>query len=267
MRPVDVFHIGPQKSGTTWLYRALVEHPQIACPPKDSIHYFDMFYARGRSWYEKHFEEARDDQLLFDPTPSYIRSPWAAERIAEENLRAKIILCLRNPVERAFSHYWHEKKKKKIAFSFSEALTNYDLFSSWLETGFYARHIERYLDFFPREQLLTQRFEVLGENPAAFLREALEFIGIDAEFQPGNLNKKVNAAGARRDLWNRGKAVFYKMSPAFWKKVGLEGFMSGKDEYLRGVLDEDRARLLEIFAPETERLEALTGLDLSAWKV
>lgn len=270
MKPVDIFHIGPQKSGTTWIYRAFAEHPAIACPPKDSVHYFDMFYAKGRAWYSDWFSEAKDGQLLFDPTPSYIRSPWAAERISAENPKAKIILCLRDPVERAFSHYWHEKKKKKIGFRFSEALTNYDLYSSWIETGFYARHIEKYLEFFPREQLLAQRFELLGDDPRAFLGEALEFVGVDPDFQPGVLTRRVNAAGAKRDVWNRGKAAINKVGMKIagdaWRKSGLERALSGRDEYLRGVEAEDRRHLLEIFAPETDRLEKLLGLDLSGWK-
>ena len=270
MKPVDLFHIGPQKSGTSWLFRALIEHPQIACPPEDSIHYFDMFYVKGRSWYEEQFASAEEGQLLFDPTPSYIRSPWAAERMAKENPNARIIFCLRDPIERAFSHYWHERKKKAICFSFAEALSNYDLFSSWIETGFYARHLERYLDFFPKEQILAQRFETLEDDPRAFLKEALDFFGVSADFEPAVLNKRVNAAGARRDVWNRGKAAVNKIglrvTPKQWRRTGLDRVFSGRDEYLRGVPEEIRARLLEVFAPETERLENLLGMELTAWK-
>ena len=122
MRSVDVFHIGPQKAATTWVYRCLEEHLSIACPPTGSIHYYDIFYARGQDWYAQFFEEARPDQLLIDPTYTYIRSPWAPRRIVKDSPNAKIIFCLRNPIERAFSHYWHEKKKGKIAFDFEEGL-------------------------------------------------------------------------------------------------------------------------------------------------
>ena len=116
MKPVDIFHIGPQKTGTTWIYRCSREHPEIAVPPKDSIHYFDMFYPRGRGWYAEFFADAKPGQKLIDPTPSYIRSPLAAARIYEENPEAKIVLCLRHPIERAFSHYWHEKKRGRFNF-------------------------------------------------------------------------------------------------------------------------------------------------------
>jgi len=172
MRPVDIFHIGPQKTATTWIYRCMLEHPELAGPPKDTIHYFDMFYGKGRDWYAGHFDDAPPSCKLFDPTPSYVRSPWAARRIAQENPSAKIVLCLRNPLERAFSHYWHEKKKAHTNLDFASALSNYDCYASWLEPGFLAEHIEQYLRYFPREQLLCQSFDRLESDPirASFLR-------------------------------------------------------------------------------------------------
>jgi hypothetical protein len=270
MKPVDIFHIGPQKSGTTWIYRCLKEHPEIACPPSDSIHYFDMFYSKGRKWYSAFFADAREGQKLFDPTPSYIRSPWAARRIAEENRDAKIVVCLRNPVERAFSHFWHEKKKRKYNFEFSEVLRNYDLFSSLLETGFYAEHIERYLRYFPKEQILCQLFEELGEAPEAFLVQLLRFLEVDDALKPSVLLEKVNVAGHKSGfvsshLLPKTKALFRR---AGFNAVGEHPYlMSGKSEYLKGPSAELRAELAEICEPEIARLEALLGLDLRRWRV
>ena len=97
-RVVQLFHVGPQKSGTTWIYRCLAEHPGVAVPPRDSIHFFDMHFGRGDGWYLEHFQDAHADQPLFDPTPSYLRSPWAPRRIAAHNPGARIALCLRHPV-------------------------------------------------------------------------------------------------------------------------------------------------------------------------
>ncbi len=269
MRPVDIFHIGPQKSGTTWIYRCLREHPEIACPPKDSIHYFDMFYSRGREWYASFFSDAEEGQKLLDPTPSYIRSPWAARRIARENPAARIIICLRNPIERAFSHYWHEKKKRKYSFDFHELLSNYDLFSSLLETGFYAEHIERYLGHFPREQILCQRFEKMAAEPEAFLAELLRFIEVDESFKPSMLHHKVNVAGHRSGflsshLQPKAKAVLRRLG---FKSIGEHPHMlTGKSEYLKGVPRELHAPLLEICEPEIARLEELLDLRLDGWR-
>lgn len=275
MKPVDIFHIGPQKTATTWVYRCLDEHPAVACPSTDAIHFYDIFYAKGERWYASFFNDARKNQLRFDPTFTYIRSPWAPRRIAADNPEAKIICFLRNPVDRAFSHYWHEKKKDKIAFDFEEVLENYDLFSSWVEPGFYAEHLERYLEHFPRDQLLCLPFRLLKEDDEAFLRRILEFIDVDPSFRPSWLGKKANEAGGRRTVPN-----------AIWRRVrrrlhwiGQDGlvetiedapvvgcWVQDRDEYERGIEREIRDELLEICEPEIHRTEELLDLDLSHWR-
>ena len=66
-----------------------------------------------------------DSKILYDPTPSYIRSPFTPKRISEYNNNAKLLIIARNPIERAFSHYWHEKKKDLYNFQFDECTVNY----------------------------------------------------------------------------------------------------------------------------------------------
>lgn len=270
MKAVDLFHIGPQKSGTTWVYRSLKEHPEIATSSKDSIHYFDMFYSKGDNWYKSQFTEAKPHQKLFDPTPSYLRSSLAPKRIFAENSTAKIVVCLRHPINRAFSHYWHEKKKRKYNFSFEEVLSNYDLFSSWIETGFYAEHIERYLSYFPREQILLQKFEDLQNNPQLFLRELFTFMEVNVDFLPSTINRKINVAGKKRTIVSKLKSVIGEMGsfaiPGIWNDTGLAVKFSGKEEYLSGIDEDVYKALEEIYFPEIKRLENLLGISLDEWK-
>jgi hypothetical protein len=272
---VEVFHIGPQKAATTWVYRCFDEHPEIACPPTGAIHFYDIYYSKGGGWYESFFSDAREGQIRFDPTFTYIRSPWAPRRIAADNPEAKIICFLRNPIDRAFSHYWHEKKKGKIAFEFEEVLENYDLFSSWIEPGFYAEHLERYLRHFPREQLLCLPFYLLTEDDEAFLRRILEFIDVDPSFRPSWLGKKANEAGGRRTVTN---AVWRRVRRRLrWidqdglvesiEKAPVVGsWIRNRDEYEQGMEEEVRGELLEICEPEIQRTEELLDLDLSHWR-
>jgi hypothetical protein len=272
VRPIDVFHIGPQKAASTWMYSCLREHPQIACASKEDLYYLDMNWHRGRDWYLSHFAGAGPNQLLVDFTCTYLRCPQVPERMAEENPGARIIVCLRDPVERAFSHYWHEKKRGRIAYRFSEVLTNYDLFSSWLETGFYARHVGRLLEHFPRDRILCQLYDVLEANPRTFLREALEFLSVDSDFEPSVLERRVNVAGHQQGPLN---LALHKVRRGF-QELGLGGAvqalerrfpaLSGKSEYLRGIPPELEATLRRICEPEIERTEKLLGLDLSAWR-
>ena len=197
MKPVDVFHVGPQKTGTTWVYQCLLDHPEIECPQKDTTHYFSMLYHRGRGWLERQYPHAAADRLLFEPTPNYFRSPLAPIRIARENPHAKIVACLRHPIARAFSHYWHEKKKRRFDFRFEEALENFDLFTNWIEPGLYALHLKRFLEHFPREQMLVQLFDDLEEDPWSFLQQLYRFIGVNDTFEPHVLHEKVNPATPR----------------------------------------------------------------------
>lgn len=270
MRPVELFHIGPQKSGTTWLYECLREHPEVACPPRDSIHYYDMFYHRGPAWYADHFVAATEDQKLLDPTPSYIRSPRAPSRIAADNPGCRVALCMRNPMERAFSHYWHERKKGRLRFDFSEVLTNYDLFSSWVEPGFYALHIERYLEHIPRERILCQRYDDLRDDPEAFLHEYLVFAGVDPEIRPSMLHQRVNVAGRRRGsfparLQLRLRGLLSRL-PFFAPETLNARWLSGKAEYERGIPPALAPALAEVCEPEIRRLERLLEIDLSGWR-
>ena len=273
MKPVELFHIGAQKCGTTWLFRCLQEHPEVACPPRHTIHYFDMHYHRGRDWYATHFADRRPGQLAIDPTPSTLRSPWAARRIHRENPDARLVVCLRNPMERAFSHYWHEKKKLRFEFEFEEVLTNYDLYSDWLEPGFYAEHLERFLEFFPRERILCQRFEQIADDSEAFFVEFCRFAGVADDVRPSVLNRKVNAARERETFLS--SRVRPKLQAAMRKVQevpGLKGltddeaFLSGKAEYDRGVPEALVEPLWAACEPEVRRLEALTGLNLADWR-
>jgi hypothetical protein len=284
MKQVDLFHIGPQKSATTWVYNCLKEHPEVAVPNSDTIHYYDMFYARSEAWYYEFFDHATEDQILYDPTTTYIRSPWAPRRIAEDHPDAKIMLCLRNPIDRAFSHYWHEKKKGKINFEFEEVLENYDLYSSWIEPGFYAKHIERYLQYFDREQVLCMHFETLQDDEVEFIRQILRFAGVDENFEPSWLNKKSNEAGGRRTITNRmwrglKGAVAQSELESIARRLQLDkaaqhletlptvgSFLKDKQEYEQGIPSELREELVALCEPEIQRLENLLDIRFPHWR-
>ncbi len=267
MKPVELFHIGPQKSASTWVYQCLREHPEVAAPPASDIFYFDMFYGRGRDWYEQRFGDAEPQQKLFDPTNTYIRSPWAPARIARENPEARLVVCLRDPIERAFSHYWHEKRRG-ASYEFREVLSNYDLFASWLEPGFYAMHLKRYFEYFSRDQILCQRYETLLADPGAFYSELVEFLGLDPTFRPSLLGRRANEAGPPRDPFHRGMRRAQKTLEEFGLPAlaKIPGRWSGRQEYEAGIDPALRLELLEICEPEIRELEELLELDLACWR-
>lgn len=269
MGRVGLFHLGPPKTGTTWLYQCLREHPGISAPRTDTVHFFDMHFHRGEAWYHQQFGSA-EGTLRFDPTPAYICSPRAPGRIARYNPDAKLIVCLRNPVDRAFSHWWHLKKSGATSLGFEDVLVNYNSYATWLEHGFVAIGLERIVELFGRERLHVMDFDEMRRNPADEYRAVCEFAGIDPGFTPSPLNKRVNVAGARKDLATR---VRYKLArTVFGDRVhdrdapALVKWMSGKSEYLDGIPPALRAELLEAVEPEIRATERVLGMNLDRWR-
>jgi hypothetical protein len=270
-RPVDFFLVGCQKSATTWLHRCFREHPDIFVPEEDELHYFDIHYDRGDDWYQHYYHESLGEKRLGDTTSSYIRSPYVPRRIADYNPDAQIIVSLRNPVERAFSHYWHERKKKKIAFEFEEIFSNYDLFESWIATGFYDEHLKRYYDHFDENQVLVLIFEDLREDSSSFIREVFSFLGVDPEFQPSVLDQTVNSAWYRlfgADRFKE-KAINVLTEPinvlSNSAAARMRDYFRPESEYERGMDAETRSRLQSIYRPHVSALEDQLGRSLKNW--
>jgi hypothetical protein len=110
MRPSFLI-LGAQRCGTTSLYRALAAHPQVApASLHKGVHYFDVAYNRGLSWYLGHFalRAGRAGRIAGEASPYYLFHPAAAHRIADDLPKVKLIVLLRDPVERAYSHHAHE---------------------------------------------------------------------------------------------------------------------------------------------------------------
>lgn len=270
-----LLHIGPQKTGTTWIYRNLSEHPEISTSNSDKIHYYDIYFYRGQDWYLQQFTSNVGGKK-FDPTFTYIRSPLAPKRIAQEYSKARMALCMRNPIERAFSHYWHEKKKGTITFDFKDVLENYDLFASWIEPGFYAEHIERYLEYFDSKQILAQRFERITNEPKIFLQELCEFYGIDSSYEFTWTDKKANVARPRQNLLGRfeqkvihGQEKLTSTTQRFTQPAVnmIKKWNETKNyEYITNTDVDVLKALYEICIPEIDRLEKMTNEDLNDWK-
>jgi hypothetical protein len=201
IRPLpDFLILGAQKAGTTALYAYLRRHPKITGPSWKEVSYFDRHYARGPSWYRGNFPNLlrTRGELVGEASPSYLFHPLAPERVKQLVPEARLIALVRNPAERALSHYHHEVALGREPLSFEDALAAEEqrlegeeerlrsdprYFSNawWSHTykarGRYAEQLERWLEVFPREQLLVlPSEELLGEPERAHAR-VLEFLG------------------------------------------------------------------------------------------
>lgn len=266
----DIIHLGPQKTATTWIYHCFAQHPEIAAPEQDAIHYYSMLYHRGTDWYQSHFTPAGSAETTFDPTPNYFRSPLAIERIYSDNPNSLLICCLRHPIERAFSHYWHEKKKNRFNFTFEECFSNFDLFTNWIEPSLYTVHLERIRKYFPDSQLLIQIYDDLLDDPAAFAASAFRFAGVDPDFQPTILNQPLNVARPRpRNSFARRFASRLSRSTKLTRKMQKilkNSPMAYEQEWLIDIAPQTKRELTDLFSSEIDYLETLLDRDLSHWR-
>jgi hypothetical protein len=201
VRPLPGFLVlGAQKAGTTALYAYLRRHPQITGPSWKEVSFFDRHYARGEGWYRGNFPNlARTrGKLVGEASPSYLFHPLAPERVRALLPDARLIALVRNPVDRALSHFNHEVALGRERLSFEDALAAEDerlrgeeerlvadprYFSRewWSHTykarGRYAEQLERWLAVFPREQLLVLPSDDLGSDPARAHARVLVFLG------------------------------------------------------------------------------------------
>jgi len=247
------FHAGFPKSATTWFHRCLREHPDIYVPPADGLHYFTIHYEKGDDWYRQFFADFAGEKVVGDTTPSYAGFDWCRRRLAEFNPDAKILITLRNPIDRAFSHYFHMKQKRGYPARFEEALENKaDLFQWLIAFGFYGHHLTDLFRYFPREQVHVVLYDSIVHDPQEFCRGVFEFLGVDSEFRPSCLDQQINSAS--------------RFQPGVWKRFGRL-FTGNKDsrEYRQGIHPDTKQRLQQIYRPDIDVLEDLLQLDLGHW--
>lgn len=198
----SVLIIGAQKGGTTSLFNYLVQHPEVLPSLRKEVHYFDFNYDRDVNWYRAHFpytHQLRRGALSLDASPYYLVHPLVPQRVAQLLPNAKLVAVLRNPVDRALSHYQHEVRGGREPLSFVEAIErererlggeeerlrndpSYYSYShhrySYTLRGLYVEQLRRWTEHFPRSQLLILQSEALFRAPADATARVQEFLGL-----------------------------------------------------------------------------------------
>ena len=252
----DFIIIGAQKGGTTSLYRYLEEHPCIAPNYVKEPHFFDIYYHKGLGWYRSHFPTAvekyyaqrfqKHDLLTGEASPYYLYHPHAAKRVAHTLPRVKLIVILRNPIDRAYSQYQHQRRQEGVEpLSFEDALAaeeqrlageeerirndeKYVSFNhrhySYVGRSTYIKQLPAWMDIFPKEQFLILKSEDLYRDPQSIVQQTLEYLNVPT-------------GGLKREYKQFNEAKYTPMEPA------------------------TRARLVEYFKPFNARLYEYLGRD------
>jgi hypothetical protein len=266
----DFLIIGAQRCGTTSIARWLGEHPQIFLGAKE-VHFFDAGYERGTAWYAERFADAPSGSIAGEATPNYIFFPEVPARMAAVVPEARLVAILRNPVDRAYSHYWHERRRGREHLSFESALdaepertSRGDAFArarpAYLARGRYREQLERVTEHFPLSQLHVMLFDDVRAAPHRAYADLCRFLGVDAKFVPRSIGSRENASTAARSrLFHR----VVSSGPALLAR-GL-GRRNASVEGYPTMSPELRRRLLATMARSNAELEAWLGVDLSSW--
>ena len=213
----DFLGVGVQKGGTTTLQAMLQEHPGVFLPPAKELHFFSLHYGEGEKWYRQQFVAAQPEQRCGEITPYYLFHPEAPARIRRLLPAARLIVLLRDPVQRCLSGLFHSRRLGLEPLKVEQALEaepgrlagaeavlaasdgrhlSHQV-HSYLSRSRYEQQLMRYEQLFAREQLLLLRSEDLFQNPEGLWQQVLAFLELEQRALPngvGRLNAGVGEA-------------------------------------------------------------------------
>jgi hypothetical protein len=293
----NFFIIGAAKSGTTSLFDIIAQHPSVYASPKKEIRFFsnDDRYANGPEWYiQTHFSGAEAYKIRMEATPAYLTwSQKAAPQIKKlyGDQPVKFTAIFRDPVKRAYSHYWHRVRQGNEdpnIISFPEAIRGEDkrLQENWqkleyegnglygyFRAGCYATRLKPYLELFPRENFFFMLQEDLYNNFQKNMTNLLSFLEIDEKYPlepvisnesaiPRNQALLTSYRDFKKTKLKDFLKFFFPSNARKWfhKKALMKPFNYPPME------DSIKRELYERYAEEIRQTERILGRDLSHWK-
>jgi hypothetical protein len=299
----DFFLIGVPKAGTTALHSALAEHPQLFLSKVKEPKYYmcgdspppaykgpgDAHSSREWIWqrsrYQRLFRNAPDRALCGESTPFYLYNRDARRRLAADVPHARLVVVLRDPVDRLYSNWMHlwvdglepcadvveacAREERRINAGWAP-------FWHYRSLGMYGRQLADLYDHFPAEQVLLVRYRELVDSPGETIDRVCRFLGISEEevpMVPADNSRPFVEPGARTravgSLVRWGARAGALFPPELWRAASrpLVGVLQHRGRSSRPTLSaSQRAELLEPFLPDIDRLEELTGQSFDDWR-
>jgi hypothetical protein len=269
--------IGAQRSGTSWLFSCLNEHPEIFMPRKE-MHFFDNDYSKGIDWYCDQFINSKEIQKTGEFTPDYMSNIQALRRIADLSTEIKLIVILREPIERAYSAtQLYKSHGQYMEENFSELLIKQP---SFLAKSLYSSQIKDIYNLFPKENVLICLFDDIEKCPKSFFKNVCRFLSVEESFMPKIINTKKNISSMsslqsvinlprlqKKLLSTRAAPLIHSMKKsttfAYIKNLIYRWSNSATNLNIYSELSyEIRQSVIE----DIQKLEVETGLDLSTWR-
>ena len=274
--------IGAPRCGTRWLAQCLSEHPQIVLPSHE-VYFFTTrrvvhsFWSKGLQWYSSLFEQCIGAGVTAwgEITPVYLFDEDTPFLMHECVPDAKLICCLRDQSERAYSWYRLFLKTNpgifRADYSFRKFLTYHN--EVFGREGFYLEHLQRYLKVYPRQAMLILLYDDLKTDPISYIQRVFRFLDVEPSFTPLSLSKRINPMHLELP---RSK-ILHKITSKLGRYRKLRKILAlvdklnivhvGISEFpRRHKMDpEMRDRMAELYDDHNRRLGEFLGRDLSHW--
>ncbi len=279
----DFLVIGAAKAGTSAIYRYMSQHPQIFMPAKE-IRFFaydggaeaqdrmerfgnDHFAIRTLDDYQALFRGADPSLAWGENSPIYLESQSAPHRIREHVPNVKLIASLRNPVHRAFSGYVMQVRSGR---EHREMHESFDESAHHVQASFYYPQVKRYVDLFPRDQLMLFRYEDFSRGNLAILQDIFAFLEVDPTFEPSLKERHNVSSYPRSKFFNsliENRLTRNVLRPALpgWARNMARWAKTRNLGDAPSIPPEIHHKLLSIYREDILRLQDLAGLDLSSW--
>lgn len=198
----DFIGIGAEKAATTWLWANLNVHPAVEMSQPKELNYYNIQFDKGADWYRRHFRQSAGC-LQGEISPWYMDDEQCAQRMSAESPNARLLVMLRDPFERAFSHLLHDAQNE---FGGIAELTVEQLRSLTTKSGDYVRRscytkcLTPFLRQFERQQMHVQFYDDVRIQPQQTIQSVYRFLNVDAEFVPEDCDRAVNKSQNYRSV-------------------------------------------------------------------
>lgn len=291
MGKIDFIGIGAGRSGSTWLSKSFVQHPDILFSSQKSKKELSFFntnykvkylktrksnYHKGISWYLNQFPTPKKGKIRGEFTPWYLFDKKAHVRIKKHFPNIKLIAVLRNPVERIYSSYFYSKLAvtQKVPNEFTSFIKDQEV----LNRFYYYPYLKKYLSTFPRNRIHIILLNNIKNKPKDVLKKVYGFLGVDSNFVPANVNKKINTSNGTRykSLKKLGLVTNNLLQKAGLEQVRDKIFfnenlfklykrLNRKQISKPKMKPQSEQKLIKHFNKDINKTEKLINKDLSIW--
>tara|TARA_B100001540_G_scaffold179083_1_gene157925 strand:+ start:1735 stop:2604 length:870 start_codon:yes stop_codon:yes gene_type:complete len=285
---VNFFIVGAPKAGTTSLHYYLDEHPNINMSSIKETNYFSHQEIKEQNLYYKVssintldeyyalFQKKSKDILFGETSPSYLFYRDVASKIKAYNSEAKIIIILRNPIDRAYSHYLMDYRLGLVKSSFSDIINQRSIhkdsklyYQQYIELGNYSSQIDRYYNEFSADQILILDYDDFINDTHQAISRVFSFLSLD-NFKISNINNKYNSSIRPKNNFIKKiysfrylRKVFNSILPNNIKNLIHKTFFNKGGKIL--LAEKTREELKNLFKLEINKLEVLLKNDYSKW--